>query len=278
MKMKKLNSLNTLVLFYGLSGLGVGLLQAETVFTDDFTVAVSTAERRQADPNALLSRQGGTWGQPVRYLVENPTGTPGSNGWIETNAPAFSPVGDVLMIQNLTSTSGLSMWGFELDADFSAELAGKLWRFSYDARLTSNMTGSQDNWLALGFGGREGSVDAAGSGSDVFTFAIRSNGQWLLWYRAPDGGQNFINEGSNPFPAQEQIRVDLDVDERGGGRLLTVTVTPLSGSARTVVADLPVATDNDSVRFEFRVAAITGGTPGQVADARIDNLELTVAD
>lgn len=258
-----------LLLYTGASPSATG----ELLFHDNFTLPQPAASSSVHDPNEDLTRQQGS-SAPVQYFAENLTSTSHSNGGIEANCPDFDPKSDVLLLRNMTETEGLSMWVFDLDHDFGSELKGRKWGVRYDARLTTNMTDSADNWLAIGYGGKDGTVDAGGSGSDILSFGIRTNGEALVWYRDETGAQQFTHLGVPGFEQQGQYHAEIEVDDLGDRRSVAIHVTPRGGERHTLVEDLQLDRSLEGGHFEFRAVAVSGGTPRQVLDGRIDNLEI----
>ena len=249
-----------------------GVLEAKTVFLDDFTSRNSDGTDL-IDLNANLSRQSGQLKEPVNYSWLNVTNTEGSAAGIEPNSDSFTPVDDVLLLRNATDAAGLTQCAVDLDHDFQSLLQGRSWTIRYDALITGNITDSLDNWLALGFGGGSGNVDVGGTGSDAFSFGIRSNGQWLLWYKDLEKNQCFINGGIEGFIPGQTFHVEMTVDDSGDTSRLDVVVTLHNGFEAKVIEGIAFLR-SEAARFEFRLAAISGGVAAQAVEGHIDNLEI----
>jgi hypothetical protein len=246
------------------------------IFSDDFAVE-GAKPGALVDPNLNPDRQKHTANEAVSYQPEKGAAGPGSAIGIEVGCGDFEPSGDVLLLRNLTAESGLTMCSVDLQTDFGDELSGKKWALRYDALLTTSLPGNPDNWLAVGFGSKGGGVDAGGSGQDAFTFGIRTNGQWLLWYRDPSGAQQFLaSQGIAAFTAQQQYRVEIQVDDTGANPLLTIDVIPQAGQKQNLVSQLEIKRDGGSAAFEFRTAVISNGAAGEILDGRLDNVEIAL--
>ncbi len=246
------------------------------IFRDDFSVE-SGKPGAMDDPNLGLDRQKRASKEAVAYQPETGEAAPGSVIGVDVGCADFEPSGDVLLLRNLTAESGLTMCSVDLEKDFGDALSGKKWALSYDARLTTTQPGIPDNWLAVAFGSKGGGVNAGGSGQDAFSFGIRTNGQWLLWYRDPAGAQQFLaSQGIAFFAAQQQYRVEIQVDDTGANPLLTVDVIPQAGERQNLVSGLEIKRDGDSAEFEFRTAVISNGAAGEVLDGRLDNVEIAI--
>lgn len=247
----------------------------QTILNDPFTLSTVPPANTYHDPNGNVpARQAGS--VTTTYTQGNPTATPGSFGAIEAGSGQLSPNSDALFLRSATAASGLSQFTLDLDSNFGSALSGQKWSLRYDARSASNMTGSMDNWLGIAFGSGASGVDAGGTGSDAFTFAVRENGEWLLWYRDANNVQGFVNNAVPGFVPGQQYSVTVLLDQTLDRPVLTVSVMPLGGSAQTVVDGLQLSAGGADGWFEWRATTLSGGTAGQIFDTRIDNFELTV--
>lgn len=255
----------------------VGAASAAVVMEDDFTV--KNPQAAHVEPNTgMPERQKGQCN--TKYLLANANDTlvEGSFGAVEVQSTAFEPKSDVLFIRAATAPSGLSTFSVDLEHNFGGYLSKRKWIASYTVRCLSMMTGSQDNWLGFAYGAGEQRVDAGGMGSDVFTFGIRENGECLLWYRDAHNNQQFKAAGLTGFVKDDQVKVQILMDEKPSTPKLSVILTPSStGKPVSLFKEVEVAISGSNGWFEFRAANISGGTPGQVFDARIDDLKVEVA-
>lgn len=267
-----------IVLFVLLALFNAIILLADTVvFADDFTVSGQSPADGLQEPNQSRFRQKGNKAGQVTYIPTNITDSDGSGGAIELQSSALVPSSDVLLLHNIVGASGLAMFSYDLETDFSDELSGRIWSLIYTARSTTSIVSNADNWFAVAYGGDADGVDAGGS-NDAFTFGVRTNGEWLLWYKDTLHQQHFISGGIEGYTPQQQYAVRITAKDYNTSMDLTIDVVPLNGSMQNITTDLSVGRSTDFGFFEFRVAAFSGGVAGEVIDARLDNLRLFLHD
>lgn len=197
-------------------------VSAVTVLTDGYAWGGTTPNELQGDINIdIPARQTGL--TPTTYTPSYTNPVAGVITALENNSSALAGGPDDLFLRVQTSGTGtVHNQVISLDANFTA-LTGQQWTLDYTARLANGGAVLNDIFFGLGFGT---TASPTGPAADGFFFALRQNGDWLLWRNS---AANFTSGSLFGWTSQQEYSVGINVDETSSPTL-SLAVTPLGGS------------------------------------------------